>query len=179
MSAINGANQSLAALLRPTQLGNQFGNQFGNQAGTLPQGLPGNIGSKLTSFAEQAGYDPSAIANVQKDLQAAAEKVQAGGVDDPQAFIKESLAKSLEDNGIDAEKFRADLQSVIKDNLSGSLGSLGGLSSFGAAPSAGDQTSDLLDELFGDDDEADDPLATIIEHLNAKLPAGSLINLEA
>lgn len=171
MSAISNVNQSIAALLRPPQFA-------GQGAGSRPQGVP-NFGAKLQSFAEQAGYDPSAIANVKQDLQSAIETVRAGGVEDPRSFISSTVRDSLEANGIDAKQLASDLRAQLQASGFGGLSRLGGAQGVGNGQPNANAGNDLLNELFANDDEDSQNVGDLASLLNSRLPAGTLVNVNA
>ncbi|MEM9167289.1 MAG: hypothetical protein AAGB48_09750 [Planctomycetota bacterium] len=176
MSAIGDISElSSASLLWQLQLGNAGAQPTASQKEQAQ--------SQIQSFAQQAGYDATSIANIQGDIRTAIEEVQSGNVENPQAYIQNAVQESFSANGINAEQFKADLSSIL-ESLGIQPGQAGGIQ--GSYDTASAQ-NDLLNQLFGDSDSEDGEesdsgqtsLSELLSLLNSNLPAGTLVDYQA
>jgi|GEM_PF-6897698 len=126
-----------------------------------PKEMQQQIEAQFKKAADAAGVDSSQFAEMGGKIQDALKNVDLSASDDPQATIESTINSVLQENGIDAEQFKADFQKVMdkmpKPDFAKMSAGFGGVSGSGGTYSASssqqDQLQKLLDQLFKDNDE--------------------------
>ena len=132
----------------------------------MMQKLEAQFKSDFQTAANQAGVDGSKFAEIGGKIQDALKNVDLSSSDDPQATIESTINTVLEENGVDADQFKADFQKVMdkmpKPDFASMGGGFGGGSggvsgsngTYSASSTQQDQLQKLLDQLTQDNDES-------------------------
>jgi hypothetical protein len=143
--------------------------------------------SKFQSAAQDTGLDLSSFADIQDKIQTAVQdKVSSSNGQLSKDDLESTINGVLEENGIDAEEFKSKLGQVF-DKMGmpkpgeGGFGGPGGIGGgFGGAGSIDSSQQDLINQLFGGDDESEDQSeSTSISDYFRNLPKGSLVDANA
>jgi len=146
------------------------------------------VKAQFESAAQRAGIDTAQFSELRGQIDTAIQSAVEGldGSTDPQAAIESAINGVLEENGIDAEDFNSKLNSVFSELGVPSPGSFGagGIYAKPGSSSAGysaDQSqTDLLNALFGSDEDSEsDSSGSSIAQAIRNLPVGSLYDAEA
>lgn len=148
------------------------------------------VKAQFESAAQRAGINTAQFSELRGQIDTAIQGAVEGldGSTDPQAAIESAINGVLEKNGIDADQFKSQLESVFSELGVPSPGSFG---SSGVYAKPGSNTSgfstdqnqaDLLSALFGNDSDSDsdsDSSGSRIAQAIRNLPVGSLYDAEA
>jgi hypothetical protein len=131
--------------------------------------------SKFQSAAQDAGLDLSSFADIQDKIQTAVQdKVSSSNGQLSKDDLESTINGVLEENGIDAEEFKSKLGQVF-DKMGMPKPGEGG---FGGAGSIDSSQQDLINQLFGGEDDSEDQSGSISEYFR-NLPKGSLVDANA
>lgn len=184
VSGAGSAQQSLMMQLLQQQQGGLSGGGF--------QGPPPEIQAQFQSAAESLGIDGSQLASLRGEIETAVQDAMKSfdGSGSPKEAISSAINGVLEENGIDAEEFKAQMQDIMSASGfqppagfgSGFGGGFGQIQ--GASFDATSQQADLLSQIFGDSDDTDSAESSQSSSFNIadyfrQLPAGSLLNTSA
>jgi len=171
MSAISASGGPMLAALQQ-----RFQGSGGGGLAALQQQFAPQAQAKLQSFAESAGIDPSQFTDIRDQIQTTVSDVQASGGDE--AAVKDAVRGVLEDNGVDTEKLKSEMQSFMSESgFSPPSGGIFGGGNFGGGfqfNGVGSQ-SDALSSLFGESDSSESDELSLLQMLS-QMPKGSVIN---
>lgn len=158
MSSIQVSGVTAASLTRGAS--GVSGAGFSRPPGKPPAEVQEQFKASFNQAAQDLGIDSSRFAELGGKIQDALSNLDLSSSDDPQSAIESTIDNTLKENGVDADKFKADFQRVLDrvgESLPGGAQGFGG-SGPGARPTTGaydasGQIKSLLDALSKGDDE--------------------------